>query len=194
MVLAEKLILASASPRRSELLKKAGLLFEVQISDMEEEQSESSSAREFCERNAFSKAEAVARKHPDRWVLGADTVVVLDGKIYGKPVNLVQARQTLEELSGKQHEVITGVAFVKSNNGSSVSRKVFSVLTKVVFRKLTPEDITLYFSKTNPLDKAGAYGIQEHGEMLIERIEGSLTNVIGLPMEELVEQFSRLNS
>lgn len=194
MQLAEKLILASASPRRAELLKKAGLPFEVRVSDVKEIQSEYDSARELCEKNAYSKADSVAQKYPGRWVIGADTVVVCENKVYGKPVDLVQARQTLEILSGKRHEVITGVALVKKDNGSLCSQKVFSVVTDVVFRNLSQADITVYFSKTNPLDKAGAYGIQDHGEMIIEGIEGSLSNVIGLPVEELMEQLSKLGS
>jgi septum formation protein len=192
--LAEKFILASASPRRAELLKRAGLPFEVRVSDVKEIQSEFDSARELCEKNAYSKADSVAQKYPGRWVIGADTVVVCENKVYGKPVDLVQARQTLEILSGKRHEVITGVALVKKDNGSLCSQKVFSVVTDVVFRNLTPADITAYFSKANPLDKAGAYGIQDHGEMIIEGIEGSLSNVIGLPVEELMEQLSKLGS
>ena len=194
MQLAEKLILASASPRRAELLKKAGLPFEVRVSDVKEIQSEYDSARELCEKNAYSKADSVAQKYPGRWVIGADTVVVCENKVYGKPVDLVQARQTLEILSGKRHEVITGVALVKKDNGSLCSQKVFSVVTDVVFRNLSQADITVYFSKTNPLDKAGAYGIQDQGEMIIEGIEGSLSNVIGLPVEELMEQLSKLGS
>lgn len=194
MQLAEKFILASASPRRAELLKRAGLPFEVRVSDVEELQSECDSARERCEKNAYSKADSVAQKYPGRWVIGADTLVVCENKVYGKPVDLAQARQTLEILSGKRHEVITGVALVKKNNGSQCSQKVFSVVTGVAFRNLSPEDISAYFSKTNPLDKAGAYGIQDHGEMIIEGIEGSLSNVIGLPVEELMEQLSTLGS
>ncbi|NCC59883.1 MAG: septum formation protein Maf [Verrucomicrobiae bacterium] len=192
--LAEKFILASASPRRAELLKRVGLPFEVRVSDVEELQSECDSARELCEKNAYSKADSVAQKYPGRWVIGADTLVVCENKVYGKPVDLTQARQTLEILSGKRHEVITGVALVKKNNGSQCSQKVFSVVTGVAFRNLSPEDISAYFSKTNPLDKAGAYGIQDHGEMIIEDIEGSLSNVIGLPVEELMEQLSKLGS
>ncbi len=191
---AEKFILASASPRRAELLKRAGLPFEVRVSDVEELQFESDSARELCEKNAYSKADSVAQKYPGQWVIGADTLVVCESKVYGKPIDLAQARQTLEILSGKRHEVITGVALVKKKNGSQCSQKVFSVVTEVAFRNLSPEDISAYFSKTNPLDKAGAYGIQDHGEMIIEGIKGSLSNVIGLPVEELMEQITKLGS
>lgn len=191
---AEKFILASASPRRAELLKRAGLPFEVRVSDVEELQFESDSARELCEKNAYSKADSVAQKYPGQWVIGADTLVVCENKVYGKPIDLAQARQTLEILSGKRHEVITGVALVKKKNGSQCSQKVFSVVTEVAFRNLSSEDISAYFSKTNPLDKAGAYGIQDHGEMIIEGIKGSLSNVIGLPVEELMEQLTKLGS
>lgn len=191
---AEKFILASASPRRAELLKRAGLPFEVRVSDVEELQFESDSARELCEKNAYSKADSVAQKYLGQWVIGADTLVVCESKVYGKPIDLAQARQTLEILSGKRHEVITGVALVKKKNGSQCSQKVFSVVTEVAFRNLSPEDISAYFSKTNPLDKAGAYGIQDHGEMIIEGIKGSLSNVIGLPVEELMEQITKLGS
>lgn len=191
---AEKFILASASPRRAELLKRAGLPFEVRVSDVEELQFESDSARELCEKNAYSKADSVAQKYPGQWVIGADTLVVCESKVYGKPIDLAQARQTLEILSGKRHEVITGVALVKKKNGSQCSQKVFSVVTEVAFRNLSSEDISAYFSKTNPLDKAGAYGIQDHGEMIIEGIKGSLSNVIGLPVEELMEQITKLGS
>lgn len=180
------IILASASPRRVELLREFGLEFSVIPSRAEELHDEAVGATRLCAVNAERKAEEVARSHPDRITLGADTLVTLDGALFGKPRDEAQAAEMLGQLSGRTHEVITGVCLALPGQGK---REVFTASTWVTFKALSREEIASYISAVHVLDKAGAYGIQERGELLVERIEGSLSNVIGLPVERLAEAF-----
>ena len=176
---ARPVILASASPRRSALLREAGPAFasmRIMTSDVEE-------GADPLE-NALLKAEAVARMNPRSIVIGADTVIRFEGETIGKPADLEDAKRILAKLSGRTHDVATGVC-VRCVEADILVR--FEEATHVTFRTLTPEAIDDYVTAVNVLDKAGAYAIQEHGEDIIEGIDGSLTNVIGLPVERLRE-------
>ena len=172
-------ILASASPRRSALLKEAGPVF-ADMRIMTSHVEEGSDPLE----NAMRKAEAVAKLNPQALVIGADTVIRFEGETIGKPADLEDAKRILARLSGRTHEVATGVC-VRCVEADFLVR--FEEATHVTFRTLTPEIIDKYVQDVNVLDKAGAYAIQEHGEDIIESIDGSLTNVIGLPVERLKE-------
>jgi septum formation protein len=174
------LILASASPRRAELLRQLGLEFQIIPSDAPELQGGALSAGEVAQINAYRKARAVSKKHPDAVTLGVDTVVVVDHQIFGKPATIAEAEQMLLALQGRQHQVVTGVCLIYLRGHR---QKLFFEQTDVTFRPLTLNQIRHYHSQTNPLDKAGGYGIQDHGDVLVETISGSFTNVIGLPLE-----------
>jgi septum formation protein len=176
------LILASASPRRSQLLRELEFEFAVVPSDAEETDNTHLTARELAQINAYRKARSVAKRHPEAVVLGCDTVVYLDGRPYGKPRDLDDARRMLGELSGRRHEVVSGCCLMHLDRHQC---DIFADATEVVFRPLTDGQIGRYLSSINPLDKAGAYAIQENGEMIVEAVFGSLTNVVGLPTERL---------
>ncbi len=176
-----RFILASASPRREQLLSEAGLRFEVIPPQADEMNSRAFTSRELTLGNAALKAMAVARLHPDAVVLAADTLVALDGAIIGKPSSLDAAFRTLQRLSGRQHTVCTGVFICAIARRQKIS---FCVVSQVLFRTLSPPEIRAYLTKIDPLDKAGAYAAQGHGAEIIARITGSYTNVIGLPMGE----------
>lgn len=175
-------ILASASPRRSQLLREMELDFAVLPSDAEEVDGAHLTARELAQINAYRKARAVAKKHPEAVVLGCDTVVHLDAQPYGKPRDLRDAHRMLRELSGRRHEVVTGCCLLYLDRHQC---HIFADSTEVVFRSLSDRQIERYLKTINPLDKAGAYAIQDNGEMIVESVFGSLTNVIGLPGELL---------
>lgn len=176
------LILASASPRRAELLRQLNLEFEIVPSEAPETFDDYLSPLELCQLNAHRKARAVAKKTPDSLVLGADTLVFLDHTIFGKPADMGHAKSMLAQLQGRTHQVVTGVCLIHLR---SHHEKIFAVSTDVVFRALTPSQINEYLAKVNPLDKAGAYAIQEKGEFIVSEISGSFSNVVGLPMEQL---------
>ncbi len=175
-------ILASASPRRAELLKLLPVEFTVIASEAEEVAHEHLSPLEICQLNAHRKARAVAKKIPDALVLGADTLVFLDNEILGKPKHLPEARRMLAQLQGRTHQVVTGVSLIHLR---SHCEKIFAVSTDVLFHPLDAEQIRNYLAKINPLDKAGAYAVQEFGEMIVSEISGSFSNVVGLPVERL---------
>jgi septum formation protein len=176
------LILASASPRRQELVQRLDIEFRVVTSGMDELHDEQFTARELAQINAYRKARAVAKIFPDSLVLGADTLVYLGTKLFGKPADAEEAFRMLRELSGRTHQVVTGICLMHLRNHR---QRTFSEVTDVRFRPLRPGDIRAYLDIVNPLDKAGAYAIQEHGELIVEEISGSFSNVIGLPMEKL---------
>jgi septum formation protein len=176
------LILASKSPRRSELLRQCGLEFRVVPSDAAELHHDQLTAREISQINAYRKARTVAKKFPDALVIAADTIVNVDNLLYGKPSDLEVAYQMLEKLQGRTHTVVTGICLLHLR---SHQQRIFSESTAVTFKPLDAVQIRRYLTQVNPLDKAGAYAIQEHGDQLIERISGSHTNVVGLPMERL---------
>jgi len=176
------LILASASPRRAELLRQLKLEFEVVPSAAKEVFDDHLSPLELCQLNAHRKARAVAKKIPDALVLGADTLVFLSQKIFGKPADKDQAKDMLMQLQGKTHQVVTGVSLIHLR---SHAERIFAVSTDVLFRSLTSQQIDEYLEKINPLDKAGAYAIQENGELVVSEISGSFSNVVGLPIEKV---------
>ena len=175
-----ELILASASPRRRELLEKLQMPFAVVVSDCDETLPDGIPAESAAEMLAVRKAAAVAKLHPDAIVIGADTTVILDGEILGKPADPADCKRMLHALSGRQHQVITGVAVF--HGGRSLS---FSDTTQVQFYPLTVEEIDAYAASDEPYDKAGAYGIQGQGALLIEGIRGDYYNVMGLPVAKL---------
>jgi septum formation protein len=177
-----RVVLASGSPRRQELLAAAGLDFEVVVSPAEEIHDASIPLAELCERNAELKAAAVAAVRPDAVVIGADTLVWIDGEPLGKPRDLAEARAMLRKLGGRSHTVCTGVCAIFPGG----RRECFHELTEVRFRPLDEATIRAYFAKTDPLDKAGAYGIQDSGEMIVEGIDGAFDNVMGLPVARVL--------
>jgi len=177
------IVLASASPRRRELLARAGVVFEVVHSPAEEIHDAEMDPGFLCELNAGLKADAVAMMRPDATVIGADTLVFIDGIPLGKPADLAEARAMMRRLSGRSHQVCTGVCVIVPGG----ARRLFHDLTEVVFRELGEGEIDAYFALVNPLDKAGAYGIQEHGERIVSEIRGSFENVMGLPVDKLIE-------
>jgi septum formation protein len=181
------LILASASPRRAELLRQLGVDFRVLPSDVPELHYEQLTAREISQMNAYRKARAVAKKFPDALVLGADTLVCLDMTLLGKPAGLEDAYRMLEQLQGRTHQVVTAICLLHLRNHR---QSVFVETTDVTLRPLDPVGIQRYFVKVNPLDKAGAYAIQEEGDLIVEKISGSYTNVVGLPLEKLREELA----
>ena len=185
------LILASASPRRAELLRQSAREFQVFPSDATEIFDEQLSPWELCQLNAHRKARAVAKKHPDALVLGADTLVFLDEEIMGKPADLADAKRMLSRLQGRTHQVVTGISLIHLREHRE---RTFAVSTDVTFRSLTAGEMKDYLAKVNPLDKAGAYAIQEHGEMIVAEIFGSYSNVVGLPVEQLQAELAAWNS
>jgi len=177
------IILASASPRRRELLARAHVVFEVMVSPAEEIHDTTMPPDALCEWNAALKAEAVAVVRPDATVIGSDTLVFLDGEPLGKPADLDAAYQMLRRLAGRTHQVCTGVCVIFPDG----TRKVFHETSEVTFLALDDASIHAYFALVDPLDKAGAYGIQEHGERIIREIRGSFDNVMGLPLTQVLE-------
>ncbi len=184
------LVLASESPRRRELLQRLTGDFTVKAARVDEiSASPELTPSEVVLHNAQLKAAAVAKDHPDSWVLGADTIVELDGRIYGKPASIEEAGKVLQEFSGRTHRVLTAVVLVCR---SQDKKSEFVAVSTVKFRKLSKKDIELYLSQVPVLDKAGSYGIQEKGEMLVEEISGELENIIGLPIKALAAEMRTL--
>ena len=183
------LILASASPRRAELLAAAGFEFDVDPVDVDERRLAGEEPRRYVERVARLKAEAGAARHPDRVVVGADTAVVVGDVILGKPASEADARDMLERLSGREHDVLTGIAVTRRDQASSHVER-----TRVWFRELTPAEISWYAASGEPMDKAGAYAIQGLAARFIPRIEGSYSNVVGLPVAALADLLAFVGS
>jgi septum formation protein len=171
------LVLASASPRRQELLRNAGIAFEVQPAHIPEDPQPGESAKACAERLAREKAQAVARLRPQDVVLGADTVVVVDGELLGKPSDAADAERMLRMISGREHYVSTGVCLVAGGRWS-----VASETTSVTMIEISEKEITDYVASGEPMDKAGAYAIQGIASRWIPRIEGDYSNVVGLPV------------
>lgn len=186
----ETLVLASASPRRRELLAGLGLTFEVEVAAVVEDEDPMMDPRVMVARNAALKADYVSERRPHDWVLGADTTVFIDGHALNKPADLAEARAMLRRLSGRVHTVFTGVALRNVTRGV---REDMGVASEVVFRELSEEDIVTYLERVHVLDKAGAYAIQEHGELIVAERRGSLTNIIGLPLDEVADLLRRHN-
>ncbi|MBK1792009.1 Maf family protein [Persicirhabdus sediminis] len=175
-----KLILASASPRRREILAEAGYHFSIMPSPAEEIHDASIPLEELCELNAKAKAKAIALDHRDACVIGSDTLVCLDGQPLGKPASREEAIATLQKLSGRTHQVCTGVCVIADN-----MVKCFHCISEVVFKELDLATIEEYISKVNVMDKAGSYAVQERGEMIIKEFRGDFQNIVGLPIKYL---------
>jgi septum formation protein len=182
----KRLILASSSPRRKEILENIQLSFEVSSSDVDESFSEDLTPSEVVMELAEKKAKAVAENYPSDFVLGADTIVVLEGEILGKPKDEQEATAMLNKLSGKTHEVFTGVAIVSLSESTTFFEK-----TTVTFWELTEAEINMYVSSGEPLDKAGAYGIQQLGSFLVQAIQGDYFSVVGLPISRTVRELRK---
>ena len=194
----QPLVLASESPRRNSLLRSVGLAFKAHPSGIDEPVPPDgrfgpggpAAAAEKCAR---LKAEPVSAAYPGAWVLGADTIVVVEGRIFGKPADSADALRMLEILSGRQHEVITGICLVgkvgshKSKVESQKKVRSGAVVTRVTFKPLSRGEIEAYVRSGEPMDKAGAYGIQDKGAFLARSVEGSYTNVVGLPLCEVID-------
>jgi septum formation protein len=177
-----QLILASASPRRRELLDQIGLPFTIIPADVTEHEAPDADPREMVRHNAALKADWVSALHPAATVIGADTTVFLDRTALNKPKDLTDARAMLRMLSGRTHTVFTGIAIRRAQDGLKLDRGVAS---QVTFRTLDEATIDLYLSRVHTLDKAGGYAIQEHADLIVEGYAGSLTNIVGLPLEEM---------
>ena len=186
-----RLVLASRSPRRYELLKQVGLDFDVIPSGIEEDYIKGESPRKHVLRLAEAKALDVGNQHPDRWVIAADTVVYVDHSILGKPKSREEAKKMLHRLSGKEHRVLTGFSV---NNLEKGKEDREAVQTTVKIKKLTQAEMEWYIQTGEPFDKAGGYAIQGIGSFMIESIKGSYTNVVGLPICELIQMLSRLGA
>lgn len=185
------IILASASPRRTELMTLAGIDFEVAPADICEEQLPDELPADHVMRLSREKADAVATKTDGRFFIGADTIVVLDGAIIGKPVDEADAKRILKALSGRNHDVITGFTLFDKISGVHISR---TVSTEVTFKKLDEAEIDDYIATGCPMDKAGAYAMQGGAVHFVRSINGSFSNVIGLPMTELYEALQAMQA
>ena len=184
-----KLILASASPRRRELLERMGLRFELCPADVEEDNDPRHGPAEMVATNAALKAAAVSASHPDALVLGSDTTVALENEVLNKPVDLDEARAMLKRLSGRSHRVYTAVALYW---GAGARKDLFTENSEVHFKAFGDEVIESYFRQVDPLDKAGAYGIQQAREIIIQSVTGSVENVMGLPVQALERRLAEL--
>ena len=182
-------ILASASPRRSELLTSMDIEFEVVPSHVEEIIDGYDFIPDLCEANARIKAEPIADLHPECLVIAADTMVYLEDNVFGKPTDLDDAHNMISKLQGRTHQVSTGVSLIYHNEEI---KKSLSVITNVTFLPLNSQQISDYLNKIDPLDKAGGYAIQEHKQLIAKRVSGSISNVIGLPVERLKEELNSL--
>ncbi|WP_438637721.1 Maf family protein [Paraclostridium dentum] len=176
------IILASGSPRRKEILENTNLKFSVITSDIDERIFENEEPIQLVLRLAFEKCMSVAQNNPSDLVIGADTIVVLDNEILGKPKNEEEAFNTLSKLSNREHQVITGMSIVNLENEKKI---VDYAISNVKFKKLTDQDIKDYISTKECLDKAGSYGIQGYGALLVEEIKGDYFNIVGLPISKL---------
>lgn len=182
------LILASASPRRQELLREAGISFEVSPAHIHEERQPGESPLHYALRLAREKAEAVAAKNPGRYVLGADTIVIVEDEVLEKPADPADAARMLRRLSGRGHQVITAVSLVTPKR----HKDTHACTTQVFFRELEEEEIQQYIATKEPMDKAGAYAIQGGAARWVSRMEGEYSNVVGLPVS-LVTEMLRAN-
>jgi len=181
------LILASASPRRSELLRQMGVDFTVIRSEIPEVAPEHLSPAETAQINAYRKARATAKKHPDQLVLGADTIVSLGTVVFGKPVDRAHAEQMLAKLQGRTHQVITGICLIQLR---AHRQRLVAVSTAVTFRRLHLGQIRRYLDRIFPFDKAGGYAIQDEGDLIVKAVHGSFSNVVGLPVERLQRELA----
>ncbi|MBI2812797.1 MAG: septum formation protein Maf [Opitutae bacterium] len=183
-----RLILASASPRRKELLASLGVPFDVIAAEVTEHEAADADPREMVRHNAALKADWVAALHPDATVIGADTTVFIDRTVLNKPRDPADARAMLRRLAGRTHTVFTGLAIRRRCDGLKLEQGVAS---EVTFKALDDAIIALYLSRVHTLDKAGGYAIQEHGDLIVAGHTGSLTNIVGLPLEAMKQLLTR---
>ena len=184
-----KLILASASPRRREMLRMLGVAFTVLQSDVDESPRAGESPEAYALRLSEAKARAVAAVRPGRWVLGADTIVTIDGELLGKPRTPDEARGMIRKLSGRAHTVITAFTLFNSERAEPIRRAVSS---QVRFKEIPDDELEWYVATDEPYDKAGGYAVQGKASVLVAEVHGSWTNVVGLPLCELVEALKGL--
>jgi septum formation protein len=189
--LSASLILASASPRRQELLRAVGLKFKIIPAHVNENYIAGESPQQHVKRLSRDKAMVIARKYPEAWVLGADTIVVIDGFILGKPKNKIQAREMLQKLSGNEHKVFTGFTIA---HAAAEIYQTKVIQSAVRFKTISPKEMDWYVSCDEPYDKAGGYAVQGKGACFIQSIRGSYTNVIGLPICEVIETLKKLEA
>ena len=187
MINLPKLVLASGSPRRSEIMNSVGWEFTKDVPDIDESEREGEKPEAYVQRLAREKAEAVGASHPDQIVLAADTTVVIDDRIIGKPVDLDDARRMLRMLSGNWHEVLTGIAVMRNGDVEIGLQR-----TRVKFAPMNENEIHFLAEKGDPLDKAGAYAVQAQAALFIEGIEGDYWNVVGLPISLVYEIVRRV--
>lgn len=186
----DKLILASASPRRKDLMGKAGLEFHISAADIDEEAVPyEGDPGTYVQVLSAKKAETVALKHPDAWTIGADTIVVVDNAILGKPKDRNSALSMLGKLTNRTHSVFTGFSIMGPSKNIALTR---AVETRVRFKALTREEMAWYADTAEPYDKAGGYGIQGIGAFMVQEINGSYSNVVGLPVCELIQTLTQL--
>jgi septum formation protein len=183
-----RLILASASPRRRELLAEIGVPFEVVVAQVTEHEESSTDPRVMVAHNAALKADWVAQRHPDAIVLGADTTVFIEGHALNKPADLAAARAMLRRLSGRSHTVFTGLAVRRARDRLRIDEGVAS---EVTFKTIDDATIEAYLARVHTLDKAGGYAIQEHADLIVAGYTGSLTNIVGLPVETTKQILTR---
>lgn len=184
----DRLILASASPRRRELLEQLNVPFEVLPAEVVEHEAPDSDPRHMVAHNAALKADWVSERHPDATVIGADTTVFVDETVLNKPRDLPEARAMLRRLSGRTHTVFTGLAVRRRADALKLDQGAAS---EVIFKTLSDATIERYLERVHTLDKAGGYAIQEHPALIVERYTGSLTNIIGLPVDEMKQLLTR---
>lgn len=185
----KKIVLASTSPRRKQLLKQLGLDFTIAPSNVEEKLNPRLKPRHQVEELALQKAKAVADKFEDAIIIGADTLVTFNDEVIGKPKDVQDAKRMLKKLRGRQHAIVTGFALIDTATGRTILK---SIETKVWFRKISPEEIAAYVEKEKPLDKAGAYAIQDLGALFVEKIEGDYFGAVGLPLFLLARELKKL--
>lgn len=187
-----KLILASSSPRRAEILNSVGWEFTKDSADIDETEMPNEKPEDYVQRLAREKAETVGMKYENAIILGADTTVVIDNQIIGKPIDTNDARRMIKMLSGNWHEVLTGIALIKISNFKSETSQVGIQKTRVKFTEMTPEEIEFLVKFGEPLDKAGGYAVQAQAGLFIEKIEGDYWNVVGLPISFVYESFKKI--
>ncbi len=186
----EKIILASKSPRRKILLEQIGINIEILPSDIDEKKVSVKNPVAYAQELAELKAGSVAASYPDKWIIGADTIVVLQNKIMGKPESKAEAISMLNSLNNREHDVITAFCICNHKKGFMVTE---SITTRVYFKNMEREEINWYADTHEPFDKAGGYGIQGIGSFIVKKITGSYSNVVGLPVCEVVEALKKLN-
>ena len=186
----KKIILASQSPRRRDLLKQIGLKFEIDQSNYEEDMSLKMEPNKLAEFLSLGKAKDVAQRHKDSIIISADTIVAIDGEVFGKPKTPERAKYMLQKFSGKAHSVITGFTIIDTETNKQVSK---SVETRVYFKNLSEKEINTYIATGEPLDKGGGYAIQGLAALFVEKIEGDYFNIVGLPILSLTTELKNFD-